>query len=159
MLSGMQKHAGLGCALLFLVLLCCKDKDPSRGTLAPAPAPPPAPTDICGAQGTWRFSCPKVDADEACNIATIDKIESTFTISESIALSGGTWWVGDNKYTFDRATCDVSGVTTGMPCSPLRHVAHLRTGRGENAYGCWDGSRKCQALWSSKSGHCSVTKL
>jgi hypothetical protein len=157
MLGGAQKNAGLGCIFLFLLLLCCKQKEETRSTAPPAP-PPAAPTDVCGAKGSWRFSCPAVDADEACGIRTIGKIENTFTISEDIALSGGSWMVGENKYTFDRTTCDVSGVTTGMPCSPLRHVAHLRTGRGENAYGCWSAAKKCQALWSSKPGHCTVTK-
>lgn len=152
----MRKDAGLGCALLFLLLLCCKQKQENSGTVAPAPPPPP--TDTCGAAGTWRFACPAVKADEACNIKKIGAIENTFTIPQNIALNGGAWMVEGNKYTFDKTTCEMSGVTVGMPCSPLRHVANLKTGRGENAYGCWDGSKKCQALWSSPKGHCTVTK-
>lgn len=148
--------------LLLLALLCCKRSEPSAGSGSPAPAQPAQPaqpaSDVCPAQGTWRFSCPSVKTDAACNIRSIGAIEQRFTISQNVAESGGTWSVGDNKYTLDRATCEVSGFRSGLPCRDLHFEANLRTKSGRNVYGCWDGSKKCQATWSSPPGHCSVTK-
>lgn len=161
MLSSVRGIAGVGSTFLFLLLLCCKQSEPSPGTGSPAPAPvapPPPPADVCGAEGTWRFSCPSVKTDEACNIRSIGAIQQSFTISGSVAKAGGTWTAGDNKYTLDKATCEVSGYTSGMPCRDLHFEANLRTKSGRNVYGCWDGSKKCQATWSSPPGHCTVTK-
>ncbi|MFO0570097.1 MAG: hypothetical protein U0263_30925 [Polyangiaceae bacterium] len=159
MLSTARRVASASSGFLLLVLLCCKRSDPNPSSGDPSPAPAPAPpTDTCGAQGTWRFSCPGVKADDACNIRTIGAIDTRFTIPQNVAVSGGTWTVGDNKYTFDTATCQVSGFTSGMPCRDLHFEANLRAKTGRNVYGCWDGSKKCQATWSSPPGHCSVSK-
>lgn len=160
MIHSVRKTAGVGSVFLFLLLLCCKRSEPSPTTDPPAPAPAPAPAavDVCGAQGTWRFSCPGVKADPACNIRSIGAIEDRFTITDDVAKSGGTWSKGANKYTFDQTTCKVSGFTSGMPCRDLHFEANLRDKSGRNVYGCWDGSKKCQATWTSPPGHCSVSK-
>lgn len=161
MIDGVRRTARLGAAFLLLALVCCKRSEPSGSTGSPAPAQPAGPSapagDACGAQGTWRFSCPSVKTDEACNIRTIGAIEQRFTLSSDVAQSGETWTAGAHKYTFDRTTCEVSGSTSGMPCRDLHFEANLRTKSGRNVYGCWDGANKCQATWSSPPGHCSVT--
>ncbi len=97
-------------------------------------------------------------ADEACSIRSIGAIEDRFSIARDVAVSGGSWSVGTNNYTLDLANCQVSGSTSGMPCRDLHFEANLRTKSGRNVYGCWDGSKKCQATWASPQGHCSVTK-
>ncbi len=158
MLTEVKRVAGAGSVFLLLLLLCCKRSEPSAATESPAPAPPQPKVDVCGAKGTWRFTCPSVKADSACNIRSIGAIEQRFSIPDNVADSGGTWLVGENKYTFDQATCEVSGFTSGMPCRDLHFEANLRTKSGRNVYGCWDGSKKCQATWSSPPGHCSVSK-
>ncbi|MBK7579666.1 MAG: hypothetical protein IPI67_05595 [Myxococcales bacterium] len=160
MLNSVRGTASVGSMFLFLLLLCCKRSEPTLETSPPAPPPAPAqPTgDSCGAQGTWRFSCPSVKADTSCNIRSIGAISQSFTIPQEYAEAGGTWTVGENKYTLDRTTCELSGYTSGMPCRDLHFEANLRTKSGRNVYGCWDGAKKCQATWSSPPGHCSVTK-
>jgi hypothetical protein len=157
-LPSVRRVAGVSSALILLVLLCCKRSEPSPAADPPEPAAVQPPVDVCGAQGTWRFSCPSTKADEACNIRSIGAITDRFTITQAVAESGGTWSVGANKYTFDTSTCQVSGTTSGMPCRDLHFEANLRTKSGRNVYGCWDGKKKCQATWSSPPGHCSVMK-
>jgi hypothetical protein len=97
-------------------------------------------------------------ADDACGIRSIGAIENRFAIGNDVALNGGSWKVDDNTYTLELKTCEVQGTTAGMPCRDLHFEANLRTKSGRNVYGCWDGKKKCQATWTSKPGHCTITK-
>jgi hypothetical protein len=158
-LTSVRKTAGVCWVFLLLLLLCCKRSETSTGTTSrSAPIAPAPAVDACGAQGTWHFSCSSVKADDACNIKSIGAISQRFTIPKNVAESGGTWVDGDNKYTFDTSSCQLSGYTSGMPCRDLHFEANLRTKSGRNVYGCWDGAKKCQATWSSPPGHCTVSK-
>jgi len=158
--TSIRKTTSVSSLFLFLLLLCCKRSEPTpvADTPAPLPAPEIPASDVCGAEGAWRFSCPSIKADESCNIKSIGAISQRFTITESVAQTGGSWTAGANKYTLDLTTCQVSGFTSGMPCRDLHFEADLRSKSGRNVYGCWDGAQKCQATWKSPAGHCSVTK-
>lgn len=107
-----------------------------------------SPDDPCGAQGTWKFTCP--DLTQSCGVCpNVPGGSVTLTIPAAVAKSGGSFPAYGASYTFDVSSCTV---TVDYSCS-TKGSFHWGTGGTylDSNYKCATdcsicGSAKCPGV-------------